>query len=58
MRDPRVARVADVLLREGYVADEVEALYAARRILAAVEEISAGDEENSPSGDAPEAGAG
>ena len=57
MRDPRVAKVAGVLLREGYVADEVDALYAARRILAVVEEISAEDAESSRSDDAPEAGA-
>jgi hypothetical protein len=56
MRDPRVSEVAAVLLREGYVTDEADALYAARRILAVVEEISAQDEERSRSGDAPEPG--
>jgi hypothetical protein len=58
MRDPRVARLAEVLLRDGYLAGELDAHDAAKRILAAVDQMSADDDERSISADAPESGGG
>ena len=49
MYDPRIEQLAANLLREGYMADELDAHYAARRILVVVDEwLAEGESADQP----------